>query len=269
MADDRNPAAEKSAGKSSGKPSGQRNRHRSGRSGHRPVQPETRPAPRSGRWTWHDYVLQLSVVIIGIVVTFAGSDLISRWSRQRQVKVAMQLIAEELNTNYDLVKYVCDKLEYDRRGMLMFQSYDMDVEAVPADSLSRYGLLIGAHRSFTLREDALEVLKASGTISSVNDTQFLMTLLGCYNKLKMFGRNVDSYNARKADALNHLFVSGTDISLNPADPRNMWRTIMSDPLCSAFIGTSAYYFGGGDYFAETLQEVGEMIAAINEKYGFE
>ena len=249
-----------------GKPA-HRSRHRSGRPG-RPA--AGAPAAKSGqRWTWRDYALQLSVVIIGIVVTFVGSDLISRWSRQRQVRMNMQLIVEELNTNRDLAKYVCEKLEYARRGMLMLQSYDMEVGDIPVDSLHRYDLLMGAHRSFVLQEDALEVLKASGAISSVGDKQFLMTLLGCYNKLKMFGQNVDSYNVRKTDALNHLFVNGSDVTLNTNDPRGMWKSVLSDPLCSAFIGTSAYYFGGSDYFVETLRNVDEVLAAINEKYSFQ
>ena len=255
-------AADKTGGKSA-----HRSRHRSGRSG-RPA--SGTPAEKIvKRWTWREYGLQLSVVIIGIVVTFLGSDLISRWSRQQQVKMVMQLIVEELNTNLGLVEHVCEKLEYDRQGMLLFQSYDLDVDAIPVDSLSRYVLIMGAHRSFTLQEDALEVLKTSGLAASVGDKHFLMRVIGCYNKLKMFVTNVDSYNLRKTDALNHLFSSAADVNLNNNDPRGMWKSLMSDPLCSAFMGTSAYYFGGSDYFTETAQEVRDAITAINEKYNFE
>lgn len=267
MANER--SAANAAEKSPGKPSGRRSGHRSGRSGSRSGQSGSAPARKPGRWTWREYMLQLSVVILGIVITFAGSGLIERWQRQRQVKMTMQLIVEELHTNRALAGYVCEKLEYDRRGMLMFQSYDMDIDAIPVDSLHQYGLLIGAHRSFVLQADALEVLKASGAISSVGDKQFLMKLLGCYNKLKMFGQNVDSYNVRKIDALNHLFTNSSDVNLNTNDPRGMWKSVMSDPLCLAFIGTSAYYFGGSDYFTETLRNVDEVLAAINEKYRFE
>lgn len=47
------------------------------------------------KWTWLDSALQLSVVSIGIMVTFIGSDLIGRWSRARQQKAVMQLVVSE------------------------------------------------------------------------------------------------------------------------------------------------------------------------------
>ena len=50
-------------------------------------------------WTWRDYALQLSVVIIGIVVTFAGSGLIERWRVAREVRATMLLVHAELETN--------------------------------------------------------------------------------------------------------------------------------------------------------------------------
>ena len=63
-------------GSQSGRPAGS-----SGRSGSsRPVAGTAVGKP-AFNWTWRDYALQLSVVIIGIVVTFAGSGLISRWAR--------------------------------------------------------------------------------------------------------------------------------------------------------------------------------------------
>lgn len=42
--------------------------------------------------TWREYALQLSVVIIGIVVTFAGSGLIERWRVAREVRATMLLV---------------------------------------------------------------------------------------------------------------------------------------------------------------------------------
>ncbi|MFR0895039.1 MAG: hypothetical protein ACLSGF_09485 [Alistipes onderdonkii] len=92
-------------------------------------------------WTWRDYALQLSVVIIGIVVTFAGSGLISRWASQRQVRTVMQLVVSELEQNREMLRDVYSNLDYDRRGMLMFMEYD-ELEDIPADSLAHYSLLL-------------------------------------------------------------------------------------------------------------------------------
>ena len=60
----------------------------SGRSGSsRPVDGTAVGKP-AFNWTWRDYALQLSVVIIGIVVTFAGSGLIERAGAEGAAKIA-------------------------------------------------------------------------------------------------------------------------------------------------------------------------------------
>lgn len=223
---------------------------------------------KGGRWTWREYALQLSVVVIGIVVTFAGSGLIERWSRQRQLKMTMQLIVDELTTNRNALSEVCGQLEYDRRGMLMFTAYDR-LEDIPADSLSHYGLILSILPSYRPQQEALEVLRSSDMISTVGDKKFLAEIFGCYNRLTDFRENVGKYAGRKQDAQNHLFMNSPDFSLDPMGSLGSWKTIMADPMCAAFIGTSAYFFGGSEYFRRTLQEVDAVVAAIREKYGVE
>ena len=259
---------------------------RGGRSGERQnLRAADRPAGNSGRsgssrpadgtavgkpafnWTWCDYALQLSVVIIGIVVTFAGSGLISRWVGQRQVKTVMQLVVSELEQNREMLRDVCSSLDYDRRGMLMFMEYD-GLEDIPADSLAHYSLLLSYLPSYRPQQEALEVLKSSDIVSAVGDKQFLADIFGCYNRLNDFRENVAMYSGRKQDAQNHLFINTPGFSLAPTGTSGSWKIIFEDPLCAAFIGTSAYFFGGGDYFGRTIRAVDDVIASINKKYRF-
>ncbi len=218
-------------------------------------------------WTWRDYALQLSVVIIGIVVTFAGSGLISRWVGQRQVRTVMQLVVSELEQNRKMLRDVCSSLDYDRRGMLMFMEYDR-LEDIPADSLAHYSLLLSYLPSYRPQQEALEVLKSSDIVSAVGDKQFLADIFGCYNRLNDFRENVAMYSGRKQDAQNHLFINTPGFSFAPTGTSGSWKIIFEDPLCAAFIGTSAYFFGGGDYFGRTIQAVDDVIASINNKYRF-
>lgn len=240
----------------------------SGRSGSsRPVAGTAVGKP-AFNWTWRDYALQLSVVIIGIVVTFAGSGLISRWASQRQVRTVMQLVVSELEQNREMLRDVYSNLDYDRRGMLMFMEYD-ELEDIPADSLAHYSLLLSYLPSYRPQQEALEVLKSSDIVSAVGDKQFLADIFGCYNRLNDFRENVAMYSGRKQDAQNHLFVNTPGFSLAPMGTYGSWKIIFEDPLCAAFIGTSAYFFGGGDYFGHMIQAVDDVIASINKKYRFE
>lgn len=196
-------------GSQSGRPAGS-----SGRSGSsRPVAGTAVGKP-AFNWTWRDYALQLSVVIIGIVVTFAGSGLISRWASQRQVRTVMQLVVSELEQNREMLRDVYSNLDYDRRGMLMFMEYD-ELEDIPADSLAHYSLLLSYLPSYRPQQEALEVLKSSDIVSAVGDKQFLADIFGCYNRLNDFRENVAMYSGRKQDAQNHLFVNTPGFSLAP------------------------------------------------------
>lgn len=221
------------------------------------------------RWTWREYALQLSVVIVGIVVTFVGSDLISRWSRQRQVKTVMQLVVSELERNREQLCEVCTSLYYDQQGMLMLQEYDLDVEAVPLDSLDHYRYLLSRLHTYRPQQDALEVLKSSDVISAVGDKQLLVDILGCYNRLNDFREQVILYSDRKREAQNHLFANSAGFSLGGGDQRRSWRTILADPMCAAFLGTSAYFFGFGNDFDEKIAAVDSTIALIATKYRIE
>lgn len=225
------------------------------------------------KWTWREYALQLSVVIIGIVVTFVGSDLISRWSRQRQVRTVMRMIVGELNTNREHLDRCCDRLILDRQGMLMFDCYERDVERIPADSLERYMSMLGSTQDFLPQSDALEVLKTSGAIQSVRDNGLLMQILGCYRALEEFGREVDNYNRRKQEAMDHFLANASPELLNRYSSlgfREAWRAMLADPLCVSFVGMMANYFeyDYNDYLTGDIGGCRKTIAAINEKYRF-
>lgn len=220
-------------------------------------------------WTWREYMLQLSVVIAGIMVTFIASDLIGRWSKAREVKVVMQMVAEELKINRTELNAICRKLRYDQQGMFMFQQYGMEVDKVPTDSLEKYMFIIGSVQGFVQQTDALEVLKTSGVIPSINDKHLLLKVLGCYRTMDGFRVNVDFYNQRKMDGMNHLFANTSISRINSDDPHEAWTVMMQDPMCSAFIGTAAYNFGEDEFFDELLSAVDKTIAAIDTKYEFE
>lgn len=231
--------------------------------------PERAASSRKG--SWRDYTLQLSVVILGVVITFVGSGLIERWRQARQVQTTMHLIVRELTYNRSQLNYVCEKLRYDRQGMLMFDSYRTDIDRIPTDSLERYVLLLGAVRSPAFQTDALEVLKSSGVIQYVGNKELLMQILGCYRELDRFEENVALYNKRKLDAVDHFFAGSKAAGYNSSDVREMWRSMLEDPLCAAFIGSSASFFGdsGEGYFDRSEARVGESIHALCNEYGIE
>lgn len=272
--------------KSADKAAAPRSRHRSGHSGRQSQnpadrkfpQPQSNPADRKAvrSWTWRDFALQFSVVVAGIVVTFVGSGLISRWAQAREVKSVMQLVVSELEANRAQMHRAAQRLIKERHGMLMFMSYGFDVDKIPEDSLRFYNEPhpIGSSVGLTLRNDALEVLKTSGAISSVGDKELLLEVLGCYNRLQTFNGTLDDYNNQKLKGLDHLFASMTtrdmeQFSIGSRQMHDSWRVMLDDPMCRSFMGFSAYFFGDDSQLNQRVSDIDRSIELIRKKYNFE
>ena len=127
-------------------------------------------------WTWRDYALQLSVVIIGIVVTFAGSGLIERWRVAREVRATMLLVHAELETNRADFMQVWDYQQWEMRACKFLTDNRRDLKRIPSDTLASFDPVYGRIHFFHPRRDAFEVLKNSGLMSSVPDKDFLLAV---------------------------------------------------------------------------------------------
>ena len=272
MANER--SAAEAAPKSGDKPAAHRSRHRSGRSGRSGGSSAAAPAARaasakgSPRWTWRDYVLQFSVVILGVMVTFVGSGMIERARDRREVHTVMQLVCEELKSNRDDVEAICRRLSMERDGIRLVRDSGLDYRRLPADLLRKYQFILGSLRTFVPRVDALEVLRTSGTITSVDDKTLLFEVLECYTRLNSLSSSIDTYNDQKIQSLNHLFSNGgrMDADMNPSE---YWQLLLNDPRCAAFFGAMTNYFGDRLLGGGAVADVERVIDKLNEKYRFE
>ena len=58
-------------------------------------------------WQVGDYIRQTSIVVIGVLITFAGSELVTQNSEKKDIQATMSLIRDELKSNrenYELSK---------------------------------------------------------------------------------------------------------------------------------------------------------------------
>ena len=158
----------------------------------RPATPQKRPAERStgdGGWTWRGYLCRLSVVILGTALTLLGAGLIGRWQESRQVRGAMQAVYEELTANRAAVGMAC-------RG-LMRGGQELQPRAGAADnrlsaiSPTTNPMTLRAPVTPVLRDEAWQVLCASGVMASVRDGELLRDMAGCYADVDRFARQIE------------------------------------------------------------------------------
>lgn len=158
-------------------------------------------------WKLGDYLRQLSIVVLGIVITFLGSDWISNQSRQKEVRAAMQLVIEELKYNKLQLKQFENEYGTDCRMALMLISHDFDSDRLPIDTLQKYERFVTSIYTFSYTTDALEVLKSSSLMQQISDKRLLLDMLHTYNKLKITSAEIKSYCDMKEEVLFSFSLS--------------------------------------------------------------
>lgn len=240
----------------------------SGRSGSsRPVDGTAVGKP-AFNWTWRDYALQLSVVIIGIVVTFAGSGLIERWRVAHEVRATMLLVHAELETNRADFMQVWDYQQWEMRACKFLTDNRRDLKRIPSDTLASFDPVYGRIHFFHPRRDAFEVLKNSGLMSSVPDKDFLLAVTQGYAVLADLEENISMYYQLKLTAQNDMskdFSEKQRERFYTGDMYERWECIFSVPCFAEFMLTAPYFFPEG-YIEGLLADVDRSIRAIEAKY---
>lgn len=158
----------------------------------RPATPQKRPAERStgdGGWTWRGYLCRLSVVILGTALTLLGAALIGRWQESRQVRGAMQAVYEELTANRAAVGMACRGLM--RGGQELQPRAGAADNRLSATSPTTNPMTLRAPVTPVLRDEAWQVLCASGVMASVRDGELLRDMAGCYADVDRFARQIE------------------------------------------------------------------------------
>ncbi len=158
----------------------------------RPATPQKRPAERStgdGGWTWRGYLCRLSVVILGTALTLLGAGLIGRWQESRQVRGAMQAVYEELTANRVAVGMACRGLM--RGGQELQPRAGAADNRLSATSPTTNPMTLRAPVTPVLRDEAWQVLCASGVMASVRDGELLRDMAGCYADVDRFARQIE------------------------------------------------------------------------------
>lgn len=158
----------------------------------RPATPQKRPAERStgdGGWTWRGYLCRLSVVILGTALTLLGAGLIGRWQESRQVRGAMQAVYEELTANRAAVGMAYRGLM--RGGQELQPRAGAADNRLSATSPTTNPMTLRAPVTPVLRDEAWQVLCASGVMASVRDGELLRDMAGCYADVDRFARQIE------------------------------------------------------------------------------
>ena len=204
-------------------------------------------------WKLGDYVRQISIVVIGVLITFMGSDWVTRNSEKKDIRATMLLIKEELKSNREKYEDIVAEFQEDERLSALLAEHDLKIRIIPEDSLRQFALLMGHIRSFTYTQNALDILKSSMLMQKISDKELLLQLTEIYEVLDGFKATMNGYYD-----MNCLYEGGYEA----------WDIYLSNISVRNFVRVAHRYFTP-DYIERVGKRIDRAIQAIEEKYHLE
>lgn len=230
---------------------------------------------RFSEWRLGDYFRQLSIVILGIVVTFMASDAISEYSKSRELKKAMQLVREELRLNRENVRKIADWVKMNQYvGTMMLQA-GKDLEEIPDDTLQKYVNIPFQTEDFLYTNHVLELLKTSSLFQQVRDKEHALQLIKAYAELELLSRTMSFFMAEKIkrmevyeEAVKEWRRNGGNVPGKDCSLRESWIFNLSfTEFQNIFYFMLGCFSDTDGYFREVDNRLAATIEMIDKEYG--
>jgi len=208
------------------------------------------------------YFRELSIVILGVAVTFAGSSLFNSRSTDKQLKYYFNAIKMEMEANLQQIDTLSLFLEYSRD----FANYlsRTPVNQLNPDSISKWEWdnahnwsVFETSMIVTYMNDAFETFKSSGMMSYSKTPELLLQIQKCNTDLRNMENTTNSYMKDKVDkklyAMDINSGSTIEILSNPSNK----------PLLS-LMGSVGFNESCWKNAKEVAKELKACIAAIEK-----
>lgn len=224
---------------------------------------------RSGIRGWRvgEYIRQLSVIVLGIVITFVGSDIISGYAKHKETASVMQLIRAELVDNKQMLNHVKNNIDMQSKISKMLLDNGCSYQGIPVDTLNFYRRSLVYRTAFSYNDNSLEVLKNSSLMQHVSDKVFMLSLIQTYESMRGLAGSIDMFYDNKSKALDVMVSGLTDednrVILN--DVTEFYRIYLASQTIRTYL-TSTQGFFSDDAFDRVDSMLDESIQAIDERY---
>lgn len=222
-------------------------------------------------WKLGDYFRQLSVVILGIIVTFAASDALTEYTQAREIRSTLQLVKNELERNLEALKWISNRVELERRVGTYVLEHRSDLNRASEDTLRKYQWILFQTRDFLYTKDALDLLKTSSLFQKIKPRTIGLQVIEAYNALESSASTVRAYYQMKDGYLDGLMLDERFDFYNTGlrlPVRDFWRNTLEIREGWLLCNFSVNNFGPTP-FAVRTETVEKTIAMLTREYGLE
>lgn len=140
------------------------------------------------------YVRDISAVILGIFITFTIQGMIDRSSDRKNARSSLGLVRAELLQNLEDIAIMKEFMRTEKSSAEYFLSYKDSLDKCPRDSVYEYySSMLFADVSFTLCEDALELLKMSSVFQKIGNNELSMKIIRAYDSCSSIVGNLNRH----------------------------------------------------------------------------
>lgn len=150
------------------------------------------------------YLRELSVVIIGVAVTFYVSGWITDMREKKDLNLQLEAVYNELENNLEEVKHLDAKFKtHQKLGELLRQVLD-DPEAIAPDSIGKYSNEIVTISMFNYHTATYNMFINSGAIKLMTNRKLLLEISECYSQMDLAKEESVMYNNFKMNEFQGL-----------------------------------------------------------------
>lgn len=131
-----------------------------------------------------DFICNFTAVVLGIIITFIGSDMIQEHNKKKEVTQALQLVKSELLINKEIIEDMKELEIFNKQGARYLLQYKDRINETSSDSLNYYNYFLFQSRDFLPLTDAMEMLSASSLMQNIESKELVVQIIQAYAVIK-------------------------------------------------------------------------------------
>lgn len=176
-----------------------------------------------------DFICNFAAVVLGIIITFWGSDLIEERKKNNEVRDAILILKDEILLNRASIDKMIQKEAIEQKGARYLLQYKDSLEKASPDSLNKYCNFTFQAQSFILLKDAMEMMKTSSLIPSIRNKGLATQIIKTYNAIESAYTTFEGFTIDKIESMINL-TSNPEVKEfldnNPAySPGELWKLL--------------------------------------------
>lgn len=187
---------------------------------------------------WADYMTEMSILVISLAATFYGENLIEGYNEAQEDKTTMEMVINELEYNAEVLADMKQQYQAEVHFSKILKRALVQHETFPQDTIDTYKNFHRMYYYISLKMNAFDFIKVSGTMQRMDDKQLSVQLFECYELLNILKELDARFREERRVKLSN-FTSQLEGGEHGVTAREQWKQIDADAAFKRYLLYSA------------------------------